>query len=640
MESSEPNRMIASLPILPRHVLSRQNSSYHRSGINKDSGNFLYIDQKGEAVLFDAYGPGCIRSIFATLIKNNPTIHFYFDGADTPRYSMPILDFFSGEHPQFPAPMVSYRVLGYYLGDDSRGGNCLLPIAFDHSLKITITGDTDIFYHILWEQYPAGNGIAGEALSESISAAQEIWQPPALPENAQFEDMNQVSLAPGKKEKFYEAEGSACITAILVEGGCIETLLKDVYICMRWDDALYDSVHAPLGHFFAVPAGPVALNTPIITVQALDPFTLRLVCRWPMPYWKKALLSLLNLGNMTVPNIKTRVETIPQPYRAADSGYFACYYASGDTEYGKDWALAQDHGWGKYVGTVQSMLGEHYCEGDEHFTLDGSCTPQINGTGTEDYYLFCFWPNPQVATPYNGSTTDVYRRGGGLYGNSYQSPSAYYRFHLECPITFYSSIDARIQHGGMSHIHSHYSSLAFCYLRKTPALVLSDHLASANEASRQMHRYRATGGEKVTVESSFIGNQINVRQRLSGYEHTDGEVSFRLAVDPENEGVLLRRRIDQLHGQQKAQVLVDGQPAGIWYDANTNPVHRWHDSDFLVPPGLCVGKSYLDITLKIEACGPGGFTDFGIQAYSFTRPAAALFDERQAILGAYASQAE
>ena len=285
---SKPNRMIVSLPILPRHVLTRQNSSHNRSGINKDSGNFLYIDQNGEAVLFDAYGPGCVRSIFATLILNNPVIKFYFDGADTPLFSMPILDFFSGNHPQFPAPMVSYKVLGYYLGDDSKGGNCLLPIAFNQSLKITITGDTDIFYHILWEQYPAGGGIEGEALSESISAAQDIWLPPILQEITRLENVDQINLAPGKREKFYEVEGSACITSILIEGGCIEALLKDVYICMCWDDNLYDSVHAPLSHFFAVPAGPMELNTPLVTVKVLNAFTIRLACKWPMPYWKKA----------------------------------------------------------------------------------------------------------------------------------------------------------------------------------------------------------------------------------------------------------------------------------------------------------------------------------------------------------------
>jgi hypothetical protein len=640
---SPNNPWIARLPVLPKNVLTRQNSSYHRSGINQDSGNFLYTDENGESVVFDASGPGCIRSIFSTNILKDTVIKFYFDGAAEPRYNLPIREFFSGTHPHFPAPMVSYRVLGYYLGADSKGGNCLLPIAFEKALKITISGDRDIFYHILWEQYPYGENPASAALAEDLSAAREIWSlPGGIDRRALENDAVTFSLPPGKKESFFHSEEAGCISALSIESGCIETLLNDVYVCMRWDDHLYDSVHAPLGHFFGVPAGAVEMNTPILTVTLIDDFTVRLVCRWPMPYWKNASLSLLNLGKITVPNVRIRVETTPPTHSTEDCGYFSAFFHSGLTQHGQDWILAQAKGWGKYVGTVQKMLGEHYCEGDEHFYLDGASTPQINGTGTEDYYLFCFWPSPRLCTPFNGSTTDVFRQGGGLYANSYHYPSAYYRFHLDCPIAFYAGIDAMIQHGGMSHIHSNYSSLALCYLRKTPALALSDSLDTANLASRQMHAYHSDNEERLEVESSFIGNHIDVRERHTGCEVAGGEIRFQIAIDPANQGVMLRRRIDQIHGRQKAEVRVDGNEAGTWYDANTNPVHRWHDSDFLLPPALCAGKSQATITLKVENTGldRGILTIYGIQVFSFIHPPTAIFNERQAILGEYASRLE
>ena len=95
--------------------------------------------------------------------------------------------------------------------------------------------------------------------------------------------------------------------------------------------------------------------------------------------------------------------------------------------------------------------------------------------------------------------------------NSYTYPSVYYRFHLDSPIAFYFSINADIQHGGMSNIHSQYASVAFCYMRRTPALVTSDSFEVSNGESRKMHGYRAGDGESVTTESSFIGNDINVR---------------------------------------------------------------------------------------------------------------------------------
>ena len=281
------------------------------------------------------------------------------------------------------------------------------------------------------------------------------------------------------------------------------------------------------------------------------------------------------------------------------------------------------------------MQGEHYCEGDDHFTLDEACTPQINGTGTEDYYLFCFWPSPFYCTPYNGCTTDVYQQGGGFYENSYRYPSAYYRFHLEGPIAFYSSIDARIQHGAMSHIHSQYSSLGICYLQKNPVLVLSDYIDLSSGSALETHAYRAAHAITSTVESAFIGNDIDVRQRLSGYEHSGGEISFEINIQPDNRGVMLRRRIDQYHARQKAEVYVDGQYAGTWYDANENTVHRWCDSDFLLPPDLCRGKQQLQVQLRIIPCGESPFTDFYYKIYSFVKPASALYPIRQTILGEY-----
>jgi hypothetical protein len=635
-----PNFFIQTLPILPKNVLSRENSSYHRSGINKDMGNFLYIDHNGEAVLFDAMGPGCICSIFSTKILEDTSIHFYFDGSETPRYSMPLQAFFSGTHPHFPEPAVSYKKLGYYLGEDSKGGNCILPIYFNKALKITATGDIDFFYHILWEQYPAGTPLFDFPNQEDQEKSNDLWMYQETQDELGLEKSNSMDLAPGKKEAFYKVDGSACISSITIEAACVESLLKDVTLCIRWDDLLYDSVHVPLGHFFAVPYKPVEFDTPILTVKPLDNDQIRLTCRWPMPYWKSASLSLLNMGVMTIPNIRTHVETSEQTYAAEECGYFTAHYHAGTTEHGKDWILFQSQGWGKYVGTIQTMLGEHYCEGDEHFYLDEACTPQINGTGTEDYYLFCFWPSPQYCTPYNGSTTDVYQQGGGFYDNSYRYPSTYYRFHLESPISFYSSIDARIQHGSMSHIHSQYSSVAICYLQKNPALKLSDHLNVSNDTAREMHSYLATNPTSAIVESSFIGNDIEVRQRLSGYEHAGGEIDFVISIERDNRGVLVRRRIDQYHGRQMAEVYVDGQYAGIWYDANENQIHRWHDSDFLLPPELCLGKQKLQIQLRIIPCGESLFTEFNYRVYSFVKPASALFPTRQTILGEYLHYAE
>ena len=106
-----------------------------------------------------------------------------------------------------------------------------------------------------------------------------------------------------------------------------------------------------------------------------------------------------------------------------------------------------------------------------------------------------------------------------------------------------------------------------------------------------------------------------------------------MAVDSRNEGVILRRRIDQSRGRQKAEVWIDGVFAGVWYDANTNEVHKWHDSDFFVPPDICKGRDSLNIKLKIVPCGDGKFTEYGYRTLSFVSPSSFLFDEQEAIMG-------
>ncbi len=111
-----------------------------------------------------------------------------------------------------------------------------------------------------------------------------------------------------------------------------------------------------------------------------------------------------------------------------------------------------------------------------------------------------------------------------------------------------------------------------------------------------------------------------------------------IMVDRDNQGVMLRRRIDQHHSRQKAVVYIDGQYAGTWYDANQNTVHRWHDSDFLLPPAICQNKQKLHVQLRIIPCGQNAFTDFYYKVYSFVKPASALYPMRQTILGEWADQ--
>ncbi len=267
------------------------------------------------------------------------------------------------------------------------------------------------------------------------------------------------------------------------------------------------------------------------------------------------------------------------------------------------------------------MQNEHYCEGDEHFYIDGAVSPQINGTGSEDYYLGCFWPNLDYSSPFACCVGDAQIRGGGHLFGTYRVPSCYARFHLEAPIPFFSSIDARIQHGGLSHIRSNYRSLAYCYLRKRPALRQTDFIDVGSHVSETAHSYSATHSEPTGLlaaspEGAYFETMLDER----GRRHAEGEITFTVAIDPENEGVRLRRRLDQASPRQAADVYVDGEYAGRWYHGYHNEHLRWFDADFDIPSKHTRGKDSLAVRLVIDATDRrGAFTDFNYRVYCFER---------------------
>ncbi len=119
----------------------------------------------------------------------------------------------------------------------------------------------------------------------------------------------------------------------------------------------------------------------------------------------------------------------------------------------------------------------------------------------------------------------------------------------------------------------------------------------------------------------------------TGLVHPPGSIiRFNVNVNADNEGVVLRRRLDQETFEQQAQVLVDGVPAGVWMTppntsasgatATYDTSKRWADSDFPIAGSLTTGKSQLSIELQVlkPAFVPSGladgWTDFDYTVFS------------------------
>jgi hypothetical protein len=93
-------------------------SSYDRTGGNDDGfqGTYshLYVDDKGEHVIFEEDGPGCIYNLWFTGSGRNlhwAKIRFYFDNEKTPRIEYEAEEFFGGLHPPFIYPLVTHSFI-------------------------------------------------------------------------------------------------------------------------------------------------------------------------------------------------------------------------------------------------------------------------------------------------------------------------------------------------------------------------------------------------------------------------------------------------------------------------------------------------------------------------------------------------
>jgi len=122
---------LSSLPYIYPNAESYYLSSYDRSGGNDDGfrGTYsqLYIDDKGEHVIFDEDGPGCVYNLWFTGSGRNlhwGKLRFYFDNEKTPRIEYEAREFFSGLHRPFVYPLVTHSFIS------SGGFSCSMPIPF------------------------------------------------------------------------------------------------------------------------------------------------------------------------------------------------------------------------------------------------------------------------------------------------------------------------------------------------------------------------------------------------------------------------------------------------------------------------------------------------------------------------------
>src|SRR5215469_9660287 len=287
-------------------------------------------------------------------------------------------------------------------------------------------------------------------------------------------------VAPGATYTVLDADGPGTISHIWFTIADNEIYhLKRIVLRIYWDGEATPSVEAPIGDFFGLGLGTYhSWHSQMLSVGSVK----SLNSYFPMPFARHARITVTNEGQEPIGdlyyNIDYRTYQHPLPpgtlyfhaqYRQAQPlhGWTTNWLRNGDPQIdnkpnftGEDnyvWLDAKGHG--QFVGVTMSVIqnqDDWWGEGDDMFFIDGEKAPSIAGTGSEDYFL--------GAWDFGGEPFSYDLYGAPVVGEEVAgSHSSVYRFHLDQPIPFQSSIKATIEHGNANDRSDNYYSVAYWY---------------------------------------------------------------------------------------------------------------------------------------------------------------------------------
>jgi hypothetical protein len=575
-------RRLDLLPLLPRGVETRQFSSFDRQERNDDFSHCLRIAPDG-CVLAEHSGPGEVDRMWFTRdfgnVGGTGSIEVELDGRAVLYTSLQALvEGVLG--PPFVFPLVADAAR-------SSGGNLVLvPMPFRSSMRIVTDADP-VYYQVTYRVFADAGGVRtfdpGDRALDVIAklrAAGTADPKPAQPGAATV--TADPTLAPGIPAVLADLAGPGTIAALRVRlpPRSPPAALANLRLRITFDGL--PTVDAPLAQFFGsgFGGGVAAL------MFAMDPGSGWFSAWWPMPYRSHATIELVDKSPLPIPVVHAEVTAAPDArwdawLGTSQAGYFRADSHAAATVPGVDFGFLDTTGTGKLVGVSATLRGPRsraYLEGNERTYVDGSRTPQLPGTGTEDFFGGGWYFDFGTFTdPLNGEPANPH----GATGCSADCTDAY-RVMLADAVPFAGSIAFGIEHGGHDDVAATYSSTAFWYGLDRPQLRVAGALAVAAGAP---------------LTGTYEGDDGPPAPLTMAVQATRAPVHLELAVPPDNGGIVLRRTSDQRAGYQSATVLVNGRPVGLWLEPLGNPYHRWLDDTFLLPASITAGSERLDVTL-------------------------------------------
>ncbi len=657
---------IEQLPLLfPNGTSTRQPLAYDPTGQNWDH-HFMaaftqYVDsiklEDGtmvkEYVIYDEYGPGVLyrqqmnawydRSKIpngwlawgeADQPRANANIRYYFDDEKEPRINMHLKDFFSTKKFPFTEPL-AFVDSGYLFA------NLYYPFTYKKRLKVTMRPNAKSFEQMdtKWYQYTALSFPADYKLEswtgQSAGANPVIDQWRNTGENPNnLEDSkkitSQTKIKKGSSATIFSINqpGSLAGFTLQLTPYNKETLFNTT-LKIYWDSSKEPSIELPLGYFFGAGAKDYPTTVDKVVQKSLttllfgfNPQTGTLYSYWPMPFWKSARIEISNNTDTDISNLQCNVWFKPSTvlsYNKKNTGYFLARRTidSDPDTLGYRSVAFEEKGRGHVTGVV--FYSDRYdMDGDEFCYIDDSKTPQIHGSGTEDDHNQG-WAGRAYQKPLWGGLVNGYDGAYRIYLNDC------YIFNRNIQIAYeYSLTKPHFVNGGKTDV------IVFYYKSAAPGnLQLSDELDPGNHFSEQQHRYEVSGLTwKGKLKDEYDGYERNL---LYGAYTDDGKAyngssRFTVQVNPANDGVKLRRRINRTgNGVQTALVYIDGKLVPRpWHivipslSTGKGPVDGWYDSDFEIPSSFTKGKKSIEVKVEyVNSPQKGAINEFYYWVYSY-----------------------
>ncbi len=316
-------------------------------------------------------------------------------------------------------------------------------------------------------------------------------------------------IRPGQTKTIAEISGPGCIRHIwmTMDFGREDDYLRRVVLRFYWDGCAEPSVECPIGDFFGL--GHARRKNFVTAVLQMSPADGRgFNCYWPMPFRTGCRIEVENPGERAFPlfyyidyeaydtpaaadglayfHVQWRRENPtdgwgeeydhlvgdgrrvfdPRPQEWFDKLWFGGDPRSLNTTGADNYVILDATGNGIYCGAHLDIdvfcrqKNDWYGEGDDMIFIDGEpWPPSLHGTGTEDWFNCAYCPKTEYQAPCHGVL--LY---SGTEAWPWKGKQSVYRYHIEDPIRFRSSIRVTIEHGHANKLRNDYSSTAYYYV--------------------------------------------------------------------------------------------------------------------------------------------------------------------------------